>query len=73
MGNDNDSVESITKRLDAIIRLFMEQQNKNGQLNRSEQMLILDSVGLNSGDIGSIVNQSPSNVSSFLRKLKKNQ
>ena len=73
MSVENDSSRMITRRLDALIRLVMEQQNKEGQLKRSEQLLILDSVGLTTGEIAAIVNQPSKDVSSSLRKLKKNQ
>ena len=73
MSVENDSSRIITRRLDALIRLVMEQQNKEGQLKRSEQLLILDSVGLTTGEIAAIVNQPSKDVSSSLRKLKKKQ
>ena len=71
MADNDDSLAPISRRLDAIIRLLMEQQNKSGQLKRSEQLLILDAVGLTTAEIAGIVNQSSKDVSSYLRKLKK--
>jgi signal recognition particle GTPase len=65
------SAESITKRLDAIIRLLMEEQNQSGKLKRSEQLRILDSVGLTSAEIARILNQSSKDVASAIGKLRK--
>ena len=71
----SDSIESlsksITKRLDAIIRLLMEEQNQTEKLSRSEQLRILDSVGLTSGEIAGILNQPSKDVASALGKLRK--
>lgn len=61
----------ISKRLDAIIRLLMEQQLKKKKMTRREQLLILDSVGLTPSEIGKIVNWKSKDVSSELIKLKK--
>ena len=62
--------DSISKRLDAIIRLLMEEQFQAGKLKRKGQLLILDSVGLSSGEIGRILGQSSKDVASALKKLK---
>jgi signal recognition particle GTPase len=65
------SAESVTKRLDAIIRILMEEQNQSGQLKRSDQIRILDSVGLTSAEIARIVNQPSKDVASAIGKLRK--
>jgi len=65
------SAESITKRLDAIIHLMMEEQNQSGKLNRSDQLRILNSVGLTTAEIARIVNQSSKDVASAVSKLRK--
>jgi NADH:ubiquinone oxidoreductase subunit E len=65
------SIESITKRLDAIIRLLMEEQNQKGTLRRSDQFRILDSVGLTSAEISRIVSQPSKDVASAIGKLRK--
>lgn len=62
--------DSITKRLDAIIRLLMEEQNRNGKLKRSEQLRILNSVGLSSAEMARILNQSSKDVASAMGKLR---
>jgi DNA-directed RNA polymerase specialized sigma24 family protein len=66
---DVDNVP-LAKRLDAIIRLLMEQQVADGKLQKQDQVLILDAVGLSSGDIGHILGQKSKDVSSWLKRLK---
>ncbi len=61
---------SLPKRLDAIIRLLMEQQVADGKLQKQDQVLMLDAVGLSSGEIGRILGQKSKDVSSRLKKLK---
>jgi DNA-directed RNA polymerase specialized sigma24 family protein len=61
---------SLAKRLDAIIRLLMEQQVAEGQLQKQDQVLVLDAVGLSSGEIGHILGQKSKDVSSWLKRLK---
>ena len=61
---------SLARRLDAIIRLLMEQQVADEKLQKKDQVLILDSVGLTSGEIGKIVGQPSKDVSSWIKKLK---
>ncbi len=61
---------SLARRLDAIIRLVMEQQVADGKLQKKDQVLILDSVGLTSGEIGKIVGRPSKDVSSWIKKLK---
>lgn len=59
-----------TKRLDAIIRLLMEDQIRVSKAKKGELLLLLDSVGLTTGEIGPIVGRAPKDVASDLRKLK---
>jgi hypothetical protein len=61
---------SLARRLDAIIRLLMEQQVADQKLQKKDQVLILDSVGLTSGEIGKIVGRPSKDVSSWIKKLK---
>ena len=63
--------EDITKRLDVLIRLLLEQQLQEGKMKRADQLLILDSVGLTSTEIGKIMNQEAKNVSSQINTVKK--
>ncbi len=70
-GNGESDDDPISKQLDAIIRLIMEEQLAAGKLKKKNQILILDSVGLTSAEIGRIVSQSSKDVASWLKKLKK--
>lgn len=60
----------ITKRLDVIIQLLLEQQTKEG-MKREEQLLLMDSAGLSSSEIGKITKQEAKNVSSQINQAKK--
>jgi len=70
---DKTGRDPIAKRLDAAIRLLMEEQIARGSMKRKEQLLILDSVGLSSGEIGAILNQPSKDIASALKKLKAEQ
>ncbi len=61
---------SQSRRLDAIIRLLLEEQVKSGKLQRGDHVLILDSVGLSSSEIGRILGQQSKDISSWLKRLK---
>lgn len=65
------SEDGITKRLDAIIRLLLDEQYSAGKIKKKDQILALDSVGLSSGEIGRIIEWPSSDVASKLSKLKK--
>jgi len=67
MSQDNQ----IVKRLDVIIRLLLEQQNQEGNMKSEDQLLLMDSTGLTSSEIGRILNQEAKNVSSRIIKAKK--
>ena len=67
MTNEDD----IKKRLDVLIRLMLEQQLKDGNMKRSEQLSILSSAGLTPGEIGKILGQASKNISSQLISNKK--
>lgn len=69
MGDD----VAIVKRLDVIIRLLLEQQTESGQMKRHEQLLLMESIGLTSTEIGKILNQEPKNISSQINKIKKSK
>lgn len=60
----------MTRRLDALIRLTLEEQIARKTMKRKDQLLILDSVGLTTGDIGRILGQSSKDVASALKKAK---
>jgi DNA-directed RNA polymerase specialized sigma24 family protein len=59
-----------TKRLDALIRLTLDEQIARKTMKRRDQLMILDSVGLSSGDIGRILGQPSKDVASALKKAK---
>jgi len=63
--------ENTTKRLDVLIRLLLEQQLKDGKMKRNEQLTLLDSAGLTSGEIGKILGQPSKNIASQLNTLRK--
>lgn len=64
------SRDPVATRLDAIIRLLMEEQQNDGTLKRRDHLLILDSVGLTSAEIGATIRQPSKDVASALKKLK---
>ncbi len=65
----NDA-DLIVKHIDALIRLFMEEQIALDRLTRNQQLIALASAGLTTADIGAILGQKPKNVSSSLKKAK---
>ena len=48
---DNDA---IVKRLDVLIRMFLDQQIAEGKSKHQDQILFMNSVGLSSSDIAKI-------------------
>lgn len=66
-----DAIEGLTKRLDAILRIYLEEQMKAGKMKRKDQLILLDSVGLSTAEIGRIFDIPSKDVSSALKKLKK--
>jgi len=65
--------KDVIKRLDILIRLFLEQQLQEGKLKRKNQIALMDSVGLTSGDIGKILGQPSKDVASQINRIKKEQ
>jgi hypothetical protein len=63
--------DPVTKRLDAIIRLLIEQQIRDEKLEKRKLWELLESSGLSSGEIGLIEGQTSRAVASALAKLKK--
>lgn len=68
--SEKETRDPVTRRLDAVIRLLMEEQIERGTLKRRDHLLILDSVGLSSGEIGTILRQPSKDIASALKKLK---
>ncbi len=62
--------EGVSRRLDALIRLALDEQLARKTMKRKDQLLILDSVGLSTGDIGKILGQRSKDVASALKKAK---
>lgn len=65
-----NDLKPVTKRLEVIIRLMLDQQIAEGKIKRKEQLLFMDSVGLSTGEIAEILGQSSKDVSSNLKKAK---
>jgi DNA-directed RNA polymerase specialized sigma24 family protein len=68
--SSTDEPDSVTKRLDALIRLTLDEQVERKAMKRKDQLMILDSVGLSSADIGRILGQPSKDVASALKKVK---
>jgi hypothetical protein len=64
---------AVTKRLDVIIRLLLDQQRKDTEITKKEQILALDSIGLTSNEIGKIVGWPAKNVGSELAKFRRSK
>lgn len=62
---------NITKRLDILIRLLLEQQLQEGKMKRGEQLALLDSVGLTPTEIGKVLGQASKDISSQLIRIRK--
>ena len=67
-GNPDDS--AIVRRLDAIIRLLIEQQLADKSLQKKDHVLILDSVGMSSREVGIILGQPSKDIASWIKRLK---
>ncbi len=65
-GDDSATV----RRLDAIIRLLIEQQLAGKSLQKKDHLLILDSVGMSSREIGTILGQPSKDIASWIKRLK---
>lgn len=65
--SDNDA---IVKRLNVLIRLMLDQQiNEKGTLQK-DQLVLMDSIGLTSGDIAEILGRETKDISSLLKRAK---
>jgi DNA-directed RNA polymerase specialized sigma24 family protein len=63
--------DAVTKRLDAIIRLLMEEQVRLGKAKKGDLLLLLASSGLSTGDIASIEGRPSKDIASWLRRVKR--
>ena len=64
------NTESITKRLDAIIRLMIEDQKVNNKSDVGQQILVLKSVGLSTAEIARILGVKTTSIPSMTPKRK---
>ena len=64
--------DAVTKRLDVIIRLLIEDQVRSGKVQKGRLLLLLESSGLTTGEIGLIDGgRAGKDVASTLRKVRK--
>ncbi|HLI46036.1 MAG TPA: hypothetical protein VKU94_02470 [Geobacterales bacterium] len=64
----------ITRRLDAIIRLLMEEQRSQEQdkkITQVEQVLMLHDIGLTDTEIGNIIGYARKNVAAIRTNAKR--
>jgi DNA-directed RNA polymerase specialized sigma24 family protein len=66
----SSETDSTTRRLDVLIRLALDEQLARKTLTRKDQLLLMDSVGLSTGEISKILGQPSKDVSSALKKAK---
>lgn len=64
------SEDGITKRLDILIRVMLDQQIADGKIKRKDQLLFTDSVGLSTGDMVRILGRFSKDVASHLKQVK---
>jgi hypothetical protein len=70
---EKDDRDPVTKRLDAIIRLLMEQEIRVEKVQKGKLLLLLKSSGLSTAEIGLIDGgRAGKDVASTLRKVTKN-
>jgi DNA-directed RNA polymerase specialized sigma24 family protein len=62
--------DAVTKRLDAIIRLLMESQLSPGKVKKGKLLLLLESSGLSTAEIGLIEGRASKDVASTMRKAR---
>ncbi len=69
--NVEEKHDAITKRLDVIISLMMEQQSTEAPLTLKDKIKKLQDCGLDYKTIATILNKSPGHISKELSLLKK--
>jgi hypothetical protein len=69
--SENNKRDLIATRLDAIIRLLMEEQRLRTDVTLNDQVLMLHSAGLKDTEIGNIIGYERKNVAAIRTKLKK--
>ena len=71
---ENDKRDPVATRLDAIIRLLMEEQRPrepDKKITQVEQVLMLHDVGLTDSEIGNIIGYERKNVAAIRTNSKK--
>jgi len=63
--------DAIVKRLNILIRLMLDQQISEKKGKRKDQLVMMDSAGLSTGEIASILGRASKDVSSHLKQAKK--
>jgi hypothetical protein len=68
----NNTINDVVNRLDAIIRLLIEANDKNEKFSKTNIIPVLDGVGIDPIDIAKIYGKKKaSDISPFLYKKKK--
>jgi predicted transcriptional regulator len=67
---ERETRDALTKRFDVLIRLMLDEQLARDDIKRKDQLLMLDSAGLTSGEIGQILGRASKDIASDLKKLK---
>ncbi len=62
--------DRITKRLDILIRMMLDQQPGYGKIERKDQLLFMDSVGLSTGNMVRILGKFSKDVANHLKQVK---
>jgi len=63
-------VSAIATRLDAMLRLMLDQQRKSEGLNIGDQILILEDSGLSQADAGRILGIDGNQIPSYLLRAQ---
>lgn len=65
------NIDPIVMRLDVLIRLILDQQIAEKKIKRKDQFLSMVSVGLTTGEIASILGKPSKDISSQIKRAKK--
>lgn len=69
--NDREDLDRVKKRLDVVIRLFLEyQREKDSKITVGDQILLMEDAGLPPGEAGSILGIDATQVASYTRYAK---
>jgi len=70
MMSKQPDVSAIATRLDAMLRLMLDQQRKSEGLNIGDQILILEDSGLSQADAGRILGIDGNQIPSYLLRAQ---